>query len=82
MATPHPALPRGTRIKVGTKGSLEQLLLGPSVVTDGTMNLMGALRVAMSMAGAFTIRDMQQAEIVYAPEIKSEGKIFQGLANR
>ena len=43
---------------------------------------MGALRVAMSLAGAFTIRDMQQAEIVYAPDIKSEGKIFQGLANR
>ena len=82
MATPHPALPRGTRIKVGTKGSLEQMLLGPSIVTDGTMNLMGALRVAMSLAGAFTIRDMQQAEIVYAPDIKSEGKIFQGLANR
>ena len=79
MATPHPALPRGIRIKVGTKGTLEQVLLGPSPVTDGTMNLIGALRVGMGMVGAFSIRDMQKAEIVYAPDIKSEGKIFQAL---
>jgi IMP dehydrogenase len=82
MATPHPALPRGIRIKVGTRGTLEQILLGPSPVTDGTMNLIGALRVGMGMAGAFSIRDMQKAEIVYAPDIKSEGKIFQALQGR
>ncbi|MSQ11629.1 MAG: GuaB3 family IMP dehydrogenase-related protein [Dehalococcoidia bacterium] len=77
MATPHPALPRGTRIHVGTKAPLEQILFGPSSVTDGTMNLVGALRAAMGMVGAFSIREMQQAELVYAPDIKTEGKLFQ-----
>ena len=77
MATPHPALPRGTRIRVGTRGSLEQIIYGPSTVTDGTMNLIGALQVGMGMAGACTIREMQGAELVYAPDIKLEGKAFQ-----
>jgi IMP dehydrogenase len=77
MATPHPALPRGVRIKVGTKCTAEELLYGPSHVSDGTMNLIGALRVGMGMVGAFTIKEMQQAELVYAPDIKVEGKIFQ-----
>lgn len=77
MATPHPALPRGTRIRVGTRGTLQEILLGPSRVTDGTMNLVGALRVAMGMVGAFNIREMQRAEIVYAPDVKLEGKAFQ-----
>ncbi len=81
MATPHPSLPRGTRITVGTKGSLEQLLFGPSIVTDGTMNFVDALKVGMGMVGAFNIREMQNAELVYAPDIKIEGKAFQmGLA--
>jgi IMP dehydrogenase len=81
MATSHPSLPRGTRISVGTKGSLQQLLFGPSTVTDGTMNLVDALKVCMGMVGAFDIREMQNAELVYAPDIKIEGKAFQmGLA--
>ncbi len=77
MANPHPELPRGTRIKVGTKGSLGSLLFGPTSVTDGTQNLVGALRVAMGMCGAYTIRDMHKAEMVVAPAIRTEGKIFQ-----
>ncbi|MFQ5860787.1 MAG: GuaB3 family IMP dehydrogenase-related protein [Dehalococcoidia bacterium] len=77
MASPHPALPRGTRITVGTRGTLQQILFGPSAVTDGTQNLMGALKVAMGMCGALTIRDLQQAELVVAPAIKTEGKLFQ-----
>ncbi|MBI4233179.1 MAG: GuaB3 family IMP dehydrogenase-related protein [Chloroflexi bacterium] len=77
MAAPHPALPRGTRIKVGTKGTLQEILFGPSTVTDGTMNLVGALRAGMGMVGAFTIRDMQHTELVYAPDFKVEGKHFQ-----
>lgn len=77
MATPHPALPRGIRIRVGTKGTLEQIIYGPSTVTDGTMNFIGALQVGMGMAGARTIREMQGAELVYAPDIKQEGKTFQ-----
>ena len=77
MANPHPELPRGTRIKAGTKGSLGSILFGPTSVTDGTQNLMGALRVAMGMCGALTIRDLHKAEMVIAPSIKTEGKIFQ-----
>ena len=81
MASFHAALPRGTRINVGSKGSLEQILFGPTSVTDGTQNLAGALSAAMGMCGAFDIRDMQQADMVIAPAIKTEGKYFQ-LAGR
>ena len=77
MASPHPDLPRGTRIKVGTRGSLKEIILGPSSVADGTMNLVGALRTAMGMCGALTIKDMHQAEMIIAPSIKTEGKVFQ-----
>lgn len=77
MANPHPELPRGTRVKVGTRGSLSQLLYGPTSVTDGTQNFVGALRVAMGMCGAYTIRDLHQADMVIAPAIKTEGKFFQ-----
>ncbi len=77
MASPHPALPRGTRIKVGVKGTLKQILFGPTSRTDGTQNLMGALHACMGMVGAFTIRDMHRAEVVIAPSIKTEGKHYQ-----
>ena len=77
MANPHPDLPRGTRIKVGTKGPLRQILFGPTSATDGTENLVGALRMAMGMCGALTIRDMHKAELIIAPSVKTEGKIFQ-----
>ena len=77
MANAHPELPRGTRIKVGTKGTLQQILFGPTTATDGTQNLIGALRVAMGMCGAYTIRDFHKAEMVVAPSIKTEGKYFQ-----
>ena len=77
MANPHPELPRGTRVKVGTKGSLSQILYGPTSVTDGTQNFIGALKVGMGMCGAYTIRDLHEAEMVVAPSIKTEGKFFQ-----
>ncbi|MEK7847935.1 MAG: IMP dehydrogenase, partial [Chloroflexota bacterium] len=77
MATSHLALPRGTRIRVNITGHLEQTLFGPATVTDGSQNLVGALRTALGMCGAFTIRDMHQAEMVIAPAIKTEGKQFQ-----
>jgi IMP dehydrogenase len=83
MATPHEALPRGTRIKVGMKGTLEQTLFGPTSLTDGTQNLVGALRTAMGVCGARNIKEMHQVEVVIAPSIKTEGKSFQiaqGLA--
>ena len=79
MANAHPELPRGTRINVGTKGTLKQLMHGPSSVTNGTQNLVGALRVAMGMCGAYTVRDFHKTEMVIAPAIKTEGKHYQML---
>jgi len=77
MAAPSPTLPRGTRIKVGTVGTLERILLGPAHVTDGSENLIGALRQSMAALGARTIREMQAVEMVYAPSIQTEGKSWQ-----
>lgn len=80
MANANPELPRGTRIKVGTKGTLREILHGPTSVTDGTQNLVGALHVAMGMCGAYTIRDFHKAEMIVAPSIKTEGKYFQMIS--
>ena len=77
MATPHAALPRGTRIKVGTTGTLEQILFGPTSTTHGTQNLVGALRTAMGVCGAAEIPAMHKAEMVIAPSIVTEGKYWQ-----
>ena len=77
MANPHPELPRGTRINVGAKGTLKEILYGPTSVTDGTQNLMGALKVALGMCGAMNIAEFQKTEMIIAPAIKTEGKIFQ-----
>jgi IMP dehydrogenase len=77
MATPSPVLPRGTRIKVGHNASLEQILLGPAHVDDGSQNLIGALKTSMSTLGAANIEEMQQVEVVIAPSILTEGKVFQ-----
>ena len=77
MATPHANLPRGTRVHVGITGSLEEILFGPSRTDDGTQNLVGALRTCMASVGARNIREMQLAEIVIAPSIKTEGKLLQ-----
>jgi IMP dehydrogenase len=79
MSHPHPALPRGTRIKVGTTGTLEQILFGPASVTDGSQNLIGALRTAMGVCGATNIGEMHKVEIVIAPAITTEGKSWQIL---
>ncbi len=78
MASPDPNLPRGTRVNVGVKGTLEQILFGPSSVTDGTQNLVGALNICLGMVGAENIREMHEvAEVVVAPSIKTEGKHYQ-----
>ena len=79
MANPHPSLPRGVRVKVGANISMEQLLFGPTSKTDGSENLMGALRTCMGVCGALTIQDMHRAKMVIAPAIKTEGKYFQAL---
>jgi IMP dehydrogenase len=77
MATPSPVLPRGTRIKVGTTGSLEQILRGPAGLDDGTHNLLGALKTSMGTLGAGSLREMQQVEVVIAPSLLTEGKVYQ-----
>jgi IMP dehydrogenase len=77
MATPSPVLPRGTRIRVGTTGSLEQILKGPAQLDDGTHNLLGALKTSMGTLGAKDIREMQQVDVVIAPSLLTEGKVYQ-----
>jgi IMP dehydrogenase len=77
MATPHSNLPRGTRIRVGVSGTLEQILFGPAFTEDGTLNLVGAIRTCMGSIGARNIRELQQTELIIAPSIKTEGKVFQ-----
>ncbi|MBC8511893.1 MAG: GuaB3 family IMP dehydrogenase-related protein [Dehalococcoidia bacterium] len=79
MSHPNPALPRGTRVKVGARASLEQLLFGPTSVTNGTENFVGALRTAMGVCGALAIKDMHKVKMVIAPAIKTEGKYFQAM---
>ena len=77
MATPSPVLPRGTRIRVGTTGTLEQILRGPAQLDDGTHNFLGALKTSMGTLGAKTIQEMQQVEVVIAPSLLTEGKVYQ-----
>lgn len=77
MAYPHASLPRGTRIYVGTSGTLEQIIFGPASTDDGSQNLMGALTTCMGTVGAKDVKDFQMTEIIIAPSIQTEGKIFQ-----
>ncbi len=77
MATPHANLPRGTRVRVGVTGTLEQILFGPAELDDGSQNLMGALATCMGNVGKRNIREFQETEIIIAPAIKTEGKVFQ-----
>ena len=81
MAAPSPTLPRGTRITIGERVPLEQILFGPATTTHGTQNLVGALRQSMAALGARTIDEMHRVEMVIAPSIVSEGKSWQ-LAGR
>jgi len=77
MATPHPNLPRGTRIRVGTSGTLAEILFGPARKDDGTQNLVGALMTSMGNLGAGSVEEMHSVEIIIAPSIQTEGKVFQ-----
>jgi IMP dehydrogenase len=79
MATPHPNLPRGTRIHVGTTGPLKEILFGPARTDDGSQNLMGALQTSMGNLGAKNIKEMHKVEIIIAPSIQTEGKLFQSV---
>src|SRR3954464_42395 len=77
MATFHPTLPRGARVKTTQNGTLEQILLGPALENDGTFNLMGSLRTSMATCGYEDILDFQRAEVMVAPALQSEGKSLQ-----
>ena len=77
MSTGHAELPRGTRISVGLDTTLDRLLFGPTSKTDGTENLVGAIRTCMGVCGAQTIGELHEAEMVVAPSIKTEGKVYQ-----
>ncbi len=77
MATPSPVLPRGTRINVGTTGSISEILIGPAKLDDGTHNLLGAIKTSMGTLGAKTLLEMKQVEVVIAPSLLTEGKVYQ-----
>jgi IMP dehydrogenase len=77
MATSHANLPRGTRVRVGTTGTLKEILFGPAKVDDGSQNLVGALQTSMGSLGASNLKEMHDVEIIIAPSIQTEGKVFQ-----
>jgi len=77
MATFHPELPRGTRVKTESRWSIEEILVGPAHENDGTVNLFGALRMSMATCGYENIRDFQRAEVMVAPAVRTEGKAMQ-----
>jgi IMP dehydrogenase len=77
MATFHPSLPRGARVQTGTRGSLEEILVGPAHDNDGRMNLFGALRTSMATTGYETLKEFQKAEVMVAPALQTEGKALQ-----
>ncbi|MGH9062657.1 MAG: GuaB3 family IMP dehydrogenase-related protein [Acidimicrobiales bacterium] len=77
MATFHPTLPRGTRVRTETRGSLAEILLGPAHENDGRLNLFGALRTSMATCGYQTVKEFQKAEVMIAPALQTEGKALQ-----
>ncbi|HEX2588801.1 MAG TPA: GuaB3 family IMP dehydrogenase-related protein [Gaiellales bacterium] len=77
MATFHPSLPRGARVKTDQVATLEEIVIGPAKENDGTLNLMGALRTSMATTGYDTIQAFQKAEIMFAPALQTEGKKLQ-----
>src|SRR5580700_2980550 len=77
MATFHPSLPRGARVRTEIRGSLKEILVGPAHENDGRMNLMGALRTSMATCGYETVKEFQKAEVMVAPALQTEGKQLQ-----
>jgi IMP dehydrogenase len=77
MATFHPTLPRGARVKTQQVASMEEILIGPAHENDGTLNLFGALATSMATTGYASIKEFQKAELVIAPSIRTEGKTYQ-----
>jgi len=77
MATFHPSLPRGARVRTDQRGTLEEILVGPAHDNDGRMNLFGALRTSMATCGYQTLKEFQKAEVMIAPALQTEGKSLQ-----
>jgi len=77
MATFHPTLPRGARVKTAVRGTLQEILIGPAHENDGRMNLCGALRTSMATCGYETLKEFQKAEVMVAPALQTEGKALQ-----
>jgi IMP dehydrogenase len=77
MATFHPTLPRGARVKVGALGSIREILTGPAHENDGRLNLFGALRTSMATCGYESVKEFQKAEVMIAPALQTEGKQLQ-----
>jgi IMP dehydrogenase len=77
MATFHPTLPRGARVKTGRLGTLEEIIAGPAHENDGRLNLMGALRTSMATCGYESVKEFQKAEVMIAPALQTEGKQLQ-----
>jgi IMP dehydrogenase len=77
MATFHPTLPRGARIRTGMRGMMSEILLGPAHENDGRFNLFGALRTSMATTGYETVKEFQKAEVMVAPALQTEGKALQ-----
>ena len=77
MATFHPTLPRGARVRTTVRGTLEEILLGPAHENDGRMNLFGALRTSMATCGYQSVKEFQKAEVMIAPALQTEGKALQ-----
>ena len=64
----HKDLPRGQVVELGTVGTLEQILFGPSTNAQGNLNLVGALKKAMATTGYSDLKELQRIEIVVNPE--------------
>jgi len=77
MATFHPSLPRGARVRTEIRGTLKEILVGPAHENDGRLNLMGALRTSMATCGYETVKEFQKAEVMVAPSLQTEGKQLQ-----
>jgi IMP dehydrogenase len=77
MATFHPTLPRGTRVRTTVRGTLQEILQGPAHENDGRMNLFGALRTSMATCGYQSVKEFQKAEVMIAPALQTEGKALQ-----
>jgi IMP dehydrogenase len=77
MATFHPTLPRGARVRTGRIGTLQEIIAGPARENDGTFNLMGALKTSMATCGYQDIAEFNRAELMVAPALQTEGKQLQ-----